>query len=403
MNCPAPIDLERGFFSGDVALSAHARGCARCGAAWAEISELRALAASFEAPPEDAAALEQTRALLLAAAPQKKRWKRAPIAAVAAAVAVLLAWMLERSIREHEPPTSGVVVAALGAANYRGIRGSEGEIVRLSEGRLHIEVPPLSPGRGLRVVTGDGEVLVRGAIVEVSASADRLREVLVLQGRAEIRAGGEKRLLAAGERWRVAEPTPAAIEAPRPAALRPEAPPPEVEAPESRVPTRGHKTPRAAAAEAGSQALSPPEARSQETAPPIVSEPSEPTLPENAPPVYERAWEALRAERFAAAAFLFEEALEKDPDEDARYFAAVSWARAGDTTRALQHFGEFLEDHAASPRAGEAAAMAGWLHLERNEDARAATLFKLALTSDAESAKNSARQGLEALRRKNSR
>lgn len=82
------------------------------------------------------------------------------------------------------------------------------EIVRLLDGALTVEVDPLGPRERFRVVTGDGEVEVRGTAFEVRAEQDQLRAVRVLHGRVVVRGApleGEVEL-GPGQRW-LAPPT----------------------------------------------------------------------------------------------------------------------------------------------------------------------------------------------------
>jgi hypothetical protein len=66
-------------------------------------------------------------------------------------------------------------------------------------------------------------------------------------------------------------------------------------------------------------------------------------------------WSALRAGRFAEAAAELDRArTEPGVEEDAAYWSAVAWARAGEDERAIDAFATFLVAFPSSPRAGEA-------------------------------------------------
>jgi hypothetical protein len=92
----------------------------------------------------------------------------------------------------------------------------------------------------------------------------------------------------------------------------------------------------------------------------------EPPLPPPAPAShFATGWAHLRGERFAdAARELALATAEPGVGEDAAYWSAVAWARAGEPARARAGFEAFLEGHAGSPRAGEAHLALARLHLD---------------------------------------
>ncbi len=127
---------------------------------------------------------------------------------------------LEHSLTQLDPaPGAPTTAAAL-----------EEEVIRLRDGRVRLEVAPLSPVQRFRVVAGDGEVEVRGTVFEVRVAADRLTAVQVDEGVVVVRVGAEPAVwLRAGERWARA-PEPAAERAAPPATRRARPRPPSLAA-----------------------------------------------------------------------------------------------------------------------------------------------------------------------------
>lgn len=76
---------------------------------------------------------------------------------------------------------------------------------------------------------------------------------------------------------------------------------------------------------------------------------------------------------------------------------ALSQARAGEEALAASTLRALLDSSPESQRAGEAAAILGWIELERGERAEAESHFRLAIERGPEAAALSGAQGLEAL------
>jgi TolA-binding protein len=387
--CPSVLELERAYFSADAGVAEHVKGCAACGAEWARIASLAELAREIEAPPAEQERRERIRTMLVTrAAPERSRvrwpWaadrsrERWPWAVAIAAVVVVAGLMIDRGATVVDPVSELPVIQrgrihALDDARFWTARAQPDEIVRLVGGSISIDVDALEPNERFRVVTGDGEVEVRGTTFDVTAAEDRLREVRVLRGTVEVRWEGDASILHDGERWH----------APEPADDR-------------------------ASAQAKDVA---PRARSQRSVhvDPSVRGPAErkvhvdPSLQPADRLAYEAGWSSLRAGEFGRAADSFARALDltRDPSlrEDAQYFLAVSLARAGDEPRAIAPFEAYRLDPGPTARAGDASAMLGWLQYDRGHPELAKPLFDRAIASGSRRAVDSGRSGLEAIRR----
>jgi hypothetical protein len=140
-------------------------------------------------------------------------------------------------------------------------------------------------------------------------------------------------------------------------------------------------------------------------APPPLSLPSParetPTPASPAELAFNLGWQALRAGDHRGAAALMNRAIAAGPagvlDEDARYWRAVALGRAGASFEARAAMEEFRRLYPSSRRAGEVAAMLGWLLVEAGERGRAGPLFRAALADPSPAVRDSARAGLAAL------
>jgi TolA-binding protein len=115
---------------------------------------------------------------------------------------------------------------------------------------------------------------------------------------------------------------------------------------------------------------------------------------------FARGWAALGAGNFAVAAEAFGDAGgprgENTLSEDACFWRAVAFDRAGRFGEAQRAFTEFLARYPRSDRAGEASVMLGWLLLRAGSGAAAAARFASALDDPGERVRGSAQAGLAA-------
>ena len=131
-------------------------------------------------------------------------------------------------------------------------------------------------------------------------------------------------------------------------------------------------------------------------APALIDEPTRP-----AAKFFQEGWNALSAGRAAAAAELFRRAVDADGRDrladEARFWIGVAQARDGQSAAATATLEQFIKDHPASPRAGEATVMLGWLLVDAAEWSRAEHAFLRAEADRADVVRASARKGLQAL------
>jgi TolA-binding protein len=205
--CPHPIELSRAATTNTMvsaSLQAHLDTCARC---TAELESHRNVADDTRILPAiepDADHTRVLRAAILTAARTAPSTtpRRFWMFGVAAATALAAAAAIFLLVRNPQQPSYRGAIHAHDGAQYVRVAAGPDEIVRLTEGTLTVEVSPLAPEERFRVITGDGEVEVRGTMFDVSASADKLVAVRVMHGKVEVRASGAApKLLVEGERW----------------------------------------------------------------------------------------------------------------------------------------------------------------------------------------------------------
>ena len=334
-------------------------------------------------PPRDQ--VEEMRTAVLAAMPKPSRAAHSHRArwliggfAIAAAAAVAI-WIAVPSAAHT--PANHATVTAIGEARYARISDAPDEIVRLTDGTLHIEVSPLHAGERFRVRTADGEVEVRGTAFDVEARLDRLQHVNVSHGRVEVRTHGVLLILGPGEHWDA----------------------PTVAAAPARVETRV-VTPAPTVA----PVPSPPIARTASIVKPNVEKASTPVAPEtpSTESMFRAGWDALQAGDAATAAEAFDRVATLDPNgplaEDAEFWRATAFARARKAGAARAAYATFLSDFPRSVRAGEVAVLLGWSLVEANDLAGAEAAFTRANTDGVARVRASAEAGLAEIGRRRS-
>lgn len=131
-------------------------------------------------------------------------------------------------------------------------------------------------------------------------------------------------------------------------------------------------------------------------APALIDEPTRP-----AAKFFQEGWNALSAGRAAAAAELFQRAVDADGRDrlagEARFWIGVAQARDGQSAAATATLEQFIKNHPASPRAGEATVMLGWLLVDAAAWSRAEHAFLRAEADRADVVRASARKGLQAI------
>jgi TolA-binding protein len=313
--CPSALELTVAISNGpDATLSFHLGACAACAARWRELGRPGELARALPSAAPSAAELEQSRTRLLIAFAEERsrspsagarlRGRTAAAIAVSIAAAVaIVAWPaprqpapIARRAGEIEFQTPHATVRARAGASYERQGSAANDVVRLRDGTARFDVRPLATRERFRVVTGNGEVEVRGTSFQVTVAGDRLAAVHVEHGRVEVRAEGRGvMVLGPGDDWTAG-------------------------------PQSAGRTSAAAA----------------------------PTAAEVA---FVEGWDAFRSGRLVGAIEAFDDVLRLDPGgslaEDARYWKAVARARTGSRS-AADELESFVRDYPASPHANDA-------------------------------------------------
>jgi len=336
--------------------------------------------------------------------------RRVVVASALAAAAVVALGVLSFLVFEKAPRETAEVAAvlraevrSLTASTFTRVGTQPDEIVRLKEGTITVQVDKLRPGERFRVMVGDATVEVRGTVFDVTAADDHLRSVRVHEGKVEVRPNdGAVAVLLPGQEWPTAAvPDQHAVEVATAAAISQPAEDgrPAVSAPArherdavAEKPTL-HEAHRVTTAASTTSPGSPPQPDAdarQNTLPRRVAETS-----------FEDGWRALRTGDPRGAATAFDRVLADSPEdplaEDAGFWKAVCFDRAGLDADAAAAFGWFLGRYPASPRAGEASAMLGWLLLDAGDLDAAEARFRSAAADKAAHVRQAAAKGLEAI------
>lgn len=446
MTCPSSLILSQAFpGSASAELQAHLQSCPACAAQWGALAQVRAAAQKLPYVTPDKGRREEVRKRLLAAAarqpvdhPSLGRWGTW-LGLAAATLCILLGARLlwERTQGNKLASHWRAVVQSPSAGSFVHERTGGDEWVRLLDGTLHIEVQPLQAGERFRVVCGDSEVEVRGTAFETVVERDHLRRVSVLHGVVEVRPYGRPAvLLRAGQRWQsggapqdqstdtnAAHTSQAGTEslasgstespagAPS-AAAAPVATEPRLEKPISASPPASRFSGTAAIRRLVPAASS-PERKVPPAKPPasVRSAAAEARPVSSAQPAISAAelafmegWTALRQGRHQTAADCFARAAEQGDVasstsllEDARFWRAVSLARSGQRPLAIAALREFLRQHPAAARAGEASAILGWQLLRDGQLDAAQRCFEIAENDSHAPIRENARSGLAAV------
>ncbi len=416
-SCPSPVDLERGFWSDDEGLREHISSCVNCRHEWSSIGAMRTLAQQVDVPPASHETSEQLRESLVASPPPTaklpSRRYRGMVASFAAAAAVVLAVVAGDRLRTETPvpaiqvPVRGRLLAQPGAL-YLRVSSQPNEIVRVTEGRLTIDVSPLRAGERFRVIAGDAEVEVRGTAFDVTVREDRLVAVRVHHGVVVVRPAGTVEIeLHANDVWHAppreaVAPPPRVPVVPTRSANSPHRPSPASQVgmrtkhivARKRIARTTPPTPAKNPAATGDQHTQSGDAGAAPRAMGTLSGPQG---------FYEAGWAALRRRSYSAAANSFRQAIALSSDqrmrEDARYWRGVALARAKRTGPAVHQLSEFLAKHPGSTRIGQARVMLGWLLLDRGNPAAADEQFRSALADPDSRVRASAKAGVNASRR----
>ncbi|MCB9521489.1 MAG: FecR domain-containing protein [Myxococcales bacterium] len=436
--CPSPIELERAFDAADPGetVREHLDACPRCASRWEALQQLAddaaELGAVLDAPVRDAPDHAQARAALLAAAGAsmpargpRPRPRALPVVGAAAALLLLSGAALAATLAlRGGGPAQHATVTALDAAAFAHFGDTHDEVIRVTQGRVLVDVSPLDSDERLRVIVGESEIEVVGTAFEVRADRDTLRELRVFHGRVELREAGVTQTFEAGDRLtRPGTAAPIVANAGAPAAATPDArgdgadvavqlpeaapaagaPVTATNAPAALTaareadhvaaaarpsPGRGSAAARAtaaprsqavaaprpvreAAAPGGAGAPPPEPARSVEAATAGTRREAEPEAERE----FRAGWAALQSGDFATAADWFGGASRRGAalSDDAAFWRVVSLARGGRTQAAAADAGALLARSPAHPRAAELhLLLGGWY----SADGRAADAYR---------------------------
>ncbi len=414
--CLDHLQLTKALSQGlDAAEAEHLETCEPCRGQWQALERTRVLLKEL---PVAELSVDRSRALrdaILVRAPvsrEPRRPVRAWLLASTGVVACLALLVMAKGWWRETPrertvagaPVMRGTVAPQGPAVFTRTSAQPDELVRVSEGILHLKVRPLNSGERFRVVTSDAEVEVRGTAFEVRAHENRLLSVRVTEGLVEVRPTGQPIvLLGPGDAW----PGPAAPETPSPpVAPVPTLRPVTAASPAARLALADPKT---AAPPRSPRASEPMAARAAQPAPssPERPAPSEKPL---SPPMdvaerqFQLGWSALHARNHQEAARAFAAAAhhagEQPLAEDASFWYAVALERTAHDEAARTALAVFIARFPRSPRVGEASALLGWLLLERGDKPGASARFRAALSDPVERVRASASAGLQAAERR---
>ncbi len=406
----------------DREIKAHLSRCDACAETWADMKRLIAMAGELpvaEPGPDRAEALRDavlSKASTVPTFPPRRvalRWIGALAASVIIAMGGYLAWRASDSKPPREAMVRRATVHPRPGAEYLLVGAQPDEIVRLSRGTITVKVQPLEPGERFRVVTGDGEVSVKGTVFDVTATSDRLTSVNVFSGTVEVQTA-KRRVVRVGapERWTAPKETTADSENTREALHRDDAEeqlaaPTELPREKRRhvegIPPPRERGPRGSASpprERGSGRAAVPDRETPDAGRPKATAGEK--TPEEA--AFTRGWRALRHGSLDEAVAAFDETLalggETPLAQDALYWQAIAYARKPDRANAIRALSRFIKRFPESPRRGEAAVILGWHYFDEGKLEAADRLFDSALNDAAPSVRESAIQGREAVEAK---
>jgi TolA-binding protein len=387
----------------------HLEECERCRGEWQVLERTRGLLKDLptaELSPDRGRLLRDAILVKSSALAERRRPARVWLLASTGLAACLALLVVAKGWFADFPAPRPVAIIAVergtiapqGPAVFTRASAQPDELVRVSEGTLHLKVRHLNPGERFRVVTSDAEVEVRGTAFQVRAHENRLLSVRVSEGLVEVRPTGKPiMLLGPGNEWHAQETPPAQP----PAVVSVETPRPATSAP-ARI---AYAAPKSAATPRARD-IAEPEARPESNGtPPLSEKPAPSPAPTDAVErQFQLGWSALRAHNHKEAARAFavaaSQAGEQPLAEDASFWHAVALERAAHDEAARTALAIFIARYPRSPRVGEASALLGWLLLENGDKAGASARFRAAMTDPVERVRSSASAGLQAVERR---
>lgn len=372
--------------------------CDECAEMWSDFMELRELGKSLPNSQPLPEQREQVRAQILAQThmltgtmESGRRSRFIWGAAIAAAILLLLGFVMIMA-QSRKPVDSGATHAVKilrgtiyphDGAEYLVLGSQPDEMVRLLRGTITVEVSPLEAGERFRVITGDGEVEVKGTVFDVTAENDALQSVSVMSGKVEVRPVQlAVATLFEGDRWTRPLKESSGMDTV-------EAGQAECDALDSGSHDSLVEQEQDTLRSTSRRRLRPPKTVTQVPKKPAAG-PAE--------IAFNRGWDALKQGDYETATREFDKTTTLGGNnrlgEDASYWRAVALGRTGYHSRAVKAFRQFIETYPKSPRRGEAATMLGWKLFDQGKLDEAQKLFSSAKTDKAPRVRESAKKGL---------
>lgn len=342
MSCPRLWEVEavrderlRG--ADRAAWERHAAQCAECTAEARALAKLSSILQTTEAPAQDDLAVRRARQRLLAKADEAAT-KRRPVlirrgiftGAALAAVALLAIFgprWFARDAGAHM--TAHIDIAPKPGASWSQRSEDHTDVIDLRAGALAISVHDRPENQHVIVKLPDGELEDIGTVFDVNVENERTTEVLVKEGKVELRLRDMSPVvLSAGDVWRARPIAPSldVSSAPSSIAEMPgsEADPKKADAAPGDAPT---------AAGSASATAAPSSAPGSASASPSASASAAVAAVDPATIQFRRAMAALRAGAYAEAAEAFRAFRANYPQdpraEDAAYLRVVALSRGG--------------------------------------------------------------------------
>ncbi len=366
---------------------------------------------------------EQTRTSLLASATsttqQARRSSKTVVAAIALPLAAAAAIAIWIGTRPTTTPSRDTVVS-LGAVKFEIASDWPDRIVRLDDGALDVDLHTLNSDERFRVRAPTGELESRDARFTVDVRADRIASVNVSRGQVEVRVvGSAPVIIAAGQSWPapitarrdalVPKPeTPASVDPLVPTDSEPTEPKPTGPEPTEPKPNRPTVVVQRSATSIpridspAKQQTAPTAVESSKVRPETLRAPR-PSPPSPGEAEFRAGMIALRNGDAGAAAASFATACSTAQAalaEDACFWVGAAARRANQIGAARDALARFLQRFPSSSRAGEAAALLGWILFEAGDLDDAERRFKQAANDRVPKVRESATRGLIAVDRK---
>ena len=381
--------------------------------------ELDGLARTIPAADQRAECVEDARTSVLAAVGgirQLPARSAKPVfvigGAALAAAAALTIWLVARPV---EKPARKENIAAIGVAKFQILTEWPNYTVQLEDGQIAVEVAALDQNEHFIVLASDGQVEVRGTKFIVGAAGSKLAMVSVIEGRVELRRPEATAVfLSAGETWSppitatrdellpkrdqvviaTADKRIVADEPAEPAVIA-ASPTKVVSSPDTPGKRPGTVVAKNTATTTGPAApVAEVQAPVQTSV--VAAKPGELDFKNGVTAL--RAGDADGATRSFTAAC--SAARGNALDEDACFWVGAAARRAGQTATARTALASFLQRFPSSVRAGEAAALLGWILYDAGELDAAEAKFRIGVTDRAPRVKESADRGLAAIQGK---